>query len=168
MLKINLPSPFKIGWQHSKLAYLPNQTPQVKGKIGVSIVNELIKDSEIISDQGDLLIADSKRSEVKTALFNFKTKKYWWNQIRPKQSGWTMLHLVAIHPDFISVYEFNREQVERMFKDTELCKAGHTGTNDLFEICCTVNSKRNTLNKLSYYGELICHTPIESIEVGNE
>ena len=166
MFTITLPNLIKKGWEKSKLSTLPNQTPQFKGSLGTKIVNQLIPNSKIISDEGDLLIGDQK-SEVKTALFNTKTKALWWNQIRPKQSGWTMLHLVAIYPDSIVVYEFTRSQAENLFLDPELSKSGHVGTEELLEIKCVVNTKRNTLTKLTKYGDCICHQTLDNVKVEN-
>ena len=167
MFTITLPSLIKSGWESSKLATLPNQTPQFKGSLGTKIVHQLIPGSVIISNEGDLQIGTEK-SEVKTALFNTKTKCLWWNQIRPKQSGWTKLHLVAIYPDKISVYEFTRDQAEKMFQDPVLSKSGHVGTKELLEVKCVINSKRNTLTKLTEYGDCICNQTLDNVKVENE
>lgn len=165
MFTVQLPSLIKEGWEHSKLKDLPNQTPQFKGSLGSTITQQLIPGSVIVSDQGDLDMPCGNRSEVKTALWNTKTKSLWWNQIRPSQTGWTVLHLVAIYPDSIEVYEFTRSESEAMFKDKQLCKSGHIGTDDLLEIKAVNNSKRNTVNLLTNYGTLICKTNLDQVKV---
>ncbi len=166
MFTINLPSLTKEGWQGSKLETLPNQTPQYKGSLGTKIVHQLIPQSKIISDEGDLLIGD-KKSEVKTALYNTRTKSLWWNQIRPKQAGWSLIHFVAIYPDKIEVYEVQREVAEIMFKDPVLSKPGHVGTEELIEVKVVTNSRRNTLDYFKTYATCICHTHLNQVKVEN-
>ena len=172
-MKLSIPTTIKRGWENSPLRELPAQTPQFKGSLGTKIIKELMEEkgytAKVISDRGDLeYTKDGKtfRSEVKTACAAFKFNKagnvsgesFWWNQIRPDQEGWTHLHLVALHPEYVMVYEFNRENAEALVKDEEIGGDGHT-TGDaeggLKKVVVKKNTRSDNFNRLDIYGTMI-------------
>ena len=101
---------------------------------------------QVISDKGDL--ATSKgRSEVKAAFASYGPAGYalWWNQVRPAQGGWTLLHLVAFMADQIMVWELTKD--EFLSLGSEVVSDGHvTGDADgaLKEVKVRKNSKTDT------------------------
>lgn len=149
-------------WEGSRNSdVLSLTTPQQKGELGVRIVKKIFESKghtvTKISDEGDLCI-NGEHSEVKycTARFNHNGEQLWWNQIRPKQTKWTSLQLVAMYPNSIKVWSFTREEYFNILKKMDkIVTPGHTTGNDvstdLEQVKFVKNSKRNELDKVKQF-----------------
>jgi hypothetical protein len=149
-------------WEGSRNSdVLSLKTPQQKGELGVRIVKSILESRghtvTKISDEGDLCI-NGEHSEVKycTAKFNDNGEQLWWNQIRPKQTKWTSLQLVAMYPNSIKVWSFTREEYFNILKKMDkIVTPGHVTGNDastdLEQVKFVKNSKRNELDKVKQF-----------------
>lgn len=157
-------------WFESKYEQVPSLTPVQKGSFGSCCVRDVLQSDdcvvEKISDQGDLLIKylralqENKKSEVKLATNTaFPDKKgetrvtLWWNQIRPNQEGWSLLHLVAVFPNKVVIWEIPREDFEELLNsESEIFNGlSHKGTDELVAIKLTKNSQTDTVKLLDKY-----------------
>ena len=118
-------------------------TNQKKGKFGVVLIEELLKnngyETEQINDEGDLKYRKDKDSkwikvEVKTAGVNMDGNwNAWFNQIRPKQESWKEVWLVSVFPNHVRIYKKSRKDfIKNLYKmqSTKKCLT-HYGTDDL-------------------------------------
>lgn len=155
---------FWEGSRNSRILSL--KSPQQKGELGVRIVKSILESRghtvAKISDEGDLRI-NGEHSEVKFGLptlgklkNGFITEYLWWNQIRPQQTKWTTLQLVAMYPNSIKVWSFTREEYFNILKKMDkIVTPGHTTGNeastDLDQIKFIKNSRRNELDKVKQF-----------------
>jgi hypothetical protein len=119
------------------------------------------------------LIVDGRKSEVKTALVSYKFNKngyvnetLWWNQIRPLQSGWELLHLVALYPDKVCIWEFDRDNGLMLAESTGGCE--HTGQGDEKGLLAVQIDKKKTktnFDLLGNYGKLIVEIDVNDIQI---
>ena len=147
----------KQGWQDSPLLPLQQTVNQHKGSFGTYVVKQVLEAEgvtcKVISDKGDLDTSKG-RSEVKAAFADYKGQGYqlWWNQVRPEQGGWTLLHLVGFCADKVLVWELTKEQFLSL--PSELVSDGHvTGeaAGGLKQVKVRENSQTNTTQLLAPY-----------------
>ena len=151
-------------WDGTRYDEVRSRTPKQKGHIGEYIVKQILEDCgrkvEIIDDQGDLLIDSEVKSEVKySTQSGHPTKKgklrikLWWNQIRPNQPEWGLLHLVAVFPESLVVWEIPRADFEDLLRSESPIFDGlsHKGTDEMVSISLTKNSKTDTYKLLDKY-----------------
>jgi len=159
----------KQGWETSPLLPLQQTVNQHKGSFGTYVVKQVLEAQgetcKVISDKGDLDTTKG-RSEVKAAFADYKGKGYqlWWNQVRPEQGGWSLLHLVGFFADKVLVWELTKEQFFSL--PSELVGDGHvTGEapGALKEVKVRENSKSNTTQLLAPY--LIAEVAAEDVEL---
>ena len=141
---------------------------QDKGAIGTEIVMDFLRDEwgcEVskISDEGDIMLinerGEEERMEVKTATSKLKPHvrtdfvnvELWFNQIRPKQKGWSWLALVGVYPNHIRIWIMSRKDWDRKHKLLKSIRPGHTGTEDLMEVRLIKNTKTNTFLEWDEY-----------------
>jgi len=165
--------PFWLDSKHEGWHKLNNQT---KGKVGSLAYAEFLKekegfDSKIISDEGDLLYkasnGEEQRVEVKTSVVTLKelkrpegfiTERAWFNQIRPKQEGWTELVLVAIYPNSHKIWRIPRKRWDGMSESLQSNTLSHVGTDDLEAVSLVKNTNQNTFSELD---EFLVHDDLE-------
>jgi len=173
---LQLPPTIKKGWGNSPLKNLPNCTPQFKGNLGTVLIRQYFEQkgvsTEKISDEGDLIVG-GRKSEVKTALVSYKfnqsgyvNETLWWNQIRPLQSGWELLHLVAVYPDKVCIWEFDRDNGLMLAESTGGCE--HTGQGEEKGLLAVQIDKKKTktnFDLLGKYGKLIAEIDVNDIQI---
>ena len=147
----------KRGWENSPLLPLQQTVNQHKGSFGTYVVKQVLEaqghSCEVISDKGDLETTKG-RSEVKAAFASYGARGFqlWWNQVRPAQGGWTLLHLVGFLADKVMVWEMTKD--EFLALDERLVTDGHvTGDADgaLKQVKVGKNSRTDTVALLSEY-----------------
>jgi len=147
----------KRGWTDSPLAPLTEVNNQNKGSFGTHVVKAVLENDghvcEIISDKGDLETTKG-RSEVKAAFASYKgnTTALWWNQVRPAQGGWSLLHLVGFFADRVVVWELTKS--EFLALDERIVTDGHvTGDADgaLKEVKVRRSGRTDTIALLNEY-----------------
>ena len=119
---------------NSKFERLARSSPQNKGKKGSEIVKQFYGSRGIavtlINDRGDSIThkeTGDERNEEKTSKLSLQNQ-FHWNQIRPNEPDWDVVHLIGISPDNIYLWRFTRQEILSIVKD------GHKGTNDLKEV----------------------------------
>ena len=160
-MKINLTVPKKApkkGWEDSPLRPLEETHNQKKGSYGTQIVKAVLEAKgetcKIISSEGDLETSHGK-SEVKCAFAVYASRlseAFWWNQVRPRQEGWSRLHLVGIARDRIMVWELTKEEFNAL--GDKIVKNGHTegeSAGTLKEVKVTRNSRTDTISLFDQY-----------------
>ena len=156
----------KTGWEGSPLLPLQQTVNQHKGSFGTYVVKQVLEAQgetcSVISDRGDLDTTKG-RSEVKAAFASYTGHGWqlWWNQVRPEQEGWELLHLVGFMADQVLVWELTKEQFLAL---EEVVSDGHvTGDADgaLKEVKLRKNSKTDTSLVLSPY--LIASIPASDV-----
>ena len=159
----------KVGWEGSPLLPLQQTNNQHKGSFGTYVVKQVLEQNgvtcKVISDRGDLETSKG-RSEVKCAFSSHTGAGFqlWWNQVRPQQDGWQLLHLVGFTPDSIMVWELTREQFLSL--GDVFVKNGHvSGEEDgsLKEVKVRKNSKTDTVALLNCY--LIATIPADEVSI---
>ena len=147
----------KQGWEGSPLLPITRLNNQHKGSLGTHVVKQVLEaDGEtckVISDRGDLDTTRG-RSEVKFATANYTSatsESFWWNQVRPKQEGWELLHLVGFARDRVLVWELTKEQFLTL---GSVVGDGHVegeGAGTLKEVKVVRNSRTDTVALLDDY-----------------
>lgn len=176
MYSLEIPNIIKKGWEGSPMQNVPNCTPQFKGNLGTHFIRQYFEghgiETQKISDEGDLIVA-GKKGEVKTALVSYEFLKsgkvnesLWWNQIRPLQSGWENLYLVAVYPDRIRIWEFDRDNGLKLAESTGGCE--HTGQGQekgLLAVQIDKKQKKSNYDLLEKYGKLLVEIDVNDIEI---
>ena len=169
-IQLHLPSQkIKKGWEDSPLLPLQQTVNQHKGSFGTYVVKQVLEAQgetcTVISDKGDLDTTKG-RSEVKAAFASYHGQGWqlWWNQVRPAQGGWSLLHLVAFMADQVLVWELTKDQFLAL--GSEVVSDGHvTGDADgaLKEVKVKWNSRSDTTVLLAPY--LIAVIPASEVEL---
>lgn len=157
-------------WQGSKHELWFRNNNQAKGSHGSYAYKKFLEnlgyEVRIISDEGDLEYKktnDQKwiKSEVKAAKSDLKklnrpkgfiTESLWFNQIRPKQSGWDEIVLVGFYPNHVKIWRKSRKDWDDSYRNLTSTNnvLSHKGTEEL----SAVSLKKNT--KIDNFDEWEC------------